>query len=147
MILLTYRILLRFYPREHQHLFAEEMFSIFMQTAAESRAEGWRRYACFLIRECKGLLRGAWNERTDNQSVTPFLGGTVLAVLLQTAFYWAILNVLRGFTAAVEQVNLNPGDPLTASFTLGLWSVAVVICLLPLVLLLSIRLMQRRRRT
>jgi hypothetical protein len=85
---LAFRILLRLYPREHRIIFAAEMLDVFSQTAAESKARGWRMYAYFIVSESGGLLRGAWNERNDNLNLKPVLGGTALAALSQAAFYW-----------------------------------------------------------
>ena len=142
----AYWMLLQLYPRDHRLQFADEMLAVFMQAAEEQRAQGRRAYARFLMRECAGLLSGVWREGLAVAKFWPLLGGASLAIALLTAFYAAISNVLGGMAAAVEHSTIAAADPLIASVTLWLWSVAILLCLLPLVFLLSMQIMRQRHR-
>jgi len=57
-----FHLLLRFYPPEHQTIFAPEMLAVLRETACEKRQRGGSAYIRFALKESFGLLRGAAAE-------------------------------------------------------------------------------------
>jgi hypothetical protein len=141
----AYRLLLQLYPREHRLQFAEEMLAVFTLVAEERRAQGSIAYLRFVMNECFGLLRGACVEWLKRISLAPVLGGIVVAAILHAGFYvaaWKCMHTVRVF---VDRSAIAPADPRAAGLTLAILSVAILLCLLPIVVLLSLRLTLRRR--
>jgi hypothetical protein len=139
----AYRLLLRLYPHEHRLQFAEEMFAVFTRVAEERRAQGWFAYACFAVSECIGLLGDACGEWPKCMSFAPALGGIAAAAVLHTAFYAVTRKILHGISASV--CILPPADPRAAGLTLAIFGMAIPLCLLPVLVLLSMRLNARGR--
>lgn len=61
-MLAVYRKLLRLYPVEHREQFGEEMLAVLIEERNENARHHAVERACLVIRETKGLLRGAIRE-------------------------------------------------------------------------------------
>ena len=57
-----FTLLLRFYPPEHQAIFAPEMLFLLRETACEKRQLGRSAHIHFVLKESFGLLTGAATE-------------------------------------------------------------------------------------
>jgi len=141
-------LLLRLYPREHRRMFAGEMLAVILQAAEERRAVGRLAYARFAVRECLGLMWGAFHERLPPAAlaatyVAPVGGGIALAGGLHAAFYFMTARVSHLASAAVERAALPP-DERVAALTVGVFGVVSLVCLLPVFFLLSIHLRHGR---
>ncbi len=141
----VYRMLLQLYPHEHRLQFGEEMFAVFIRVADERRAQGWVTYLRFVVTECIGLLSGACGEWPRRISLAPALGGIAVAAVLHAGFYAAVWKCLRGIGAIVDRTAIPSADPRAPALTLAMLSVTILLCLLPVVVLLSIRLTPRQR--
>jgi hypothetical protein len=148
----AYRMLLRLYPRDYQGEFAEEMATVFTQAEMARRGEGWFAYTRFLLDELIGALCGAVkehvrqhvNEESQGLRVASVAGGIGLAALLHITLYSSAVAALREITAAGQAV-ISSEDPRAAVLMVGVCAFTTLLCLLPSLLLLSMRLVRRQR--
>lgn len=141
----TYRILLRLYPRDYQVEFAEEMVAVFQRRAIERRSEGRFAYLQFLVHECSGVLCNAVQQQSPLLRVTPPVGGAALAAVLHIALYTGAVAVLHKISGEVQNAAGANEDPGAAVFAVAVVAVTTLLCLVPLLLLLSMRLLRRHR--
>jgi hypothetical protein len=148
----AYRMLLRVYPSDYQGEFAEEMAAVFRQAEMARRGEGRFAYTRFLLNELIGVLPGAVKEHVKQHlrqqskglRVTPAVGGIALAALLHIALYSGAVAALREIAAAAK-AGISIEDPRAAVLMVGVCAFTTLLCLLPLLLLLSMRLVRRQR--
>jgi hypothetical protein len=143
MMVAAYRILLRLYSREYQIQFTDEMVDVFTERAIELRGQGRLAYTRFLVHECIGILTGALTDQSRRVSITPAVGGIGLAALLHVALYAGAVALLPEITGAVGNPSASAKDPERAVLLDGVCAFTTVLCLLPLLLLLSMRLIRR----
>ena len=137
----VYLLLLHLYPREQRLRFSAEMLEVFTRACQEHRERGWLACTRFAIREFAGLVAGAPGTWPGRARVAPVLGGIVLAGLLHSVSYAALLRISRVTTASVERSYIPRLEPPAALVLM----VIVSLLYLLLFLLLSVRMLQRRR--
>ncbi len=136
-----YLLLLWLYPREQRQQFSPEMLEVFLQACEEHRQRGFLAYARFASREFAGLLAGAPRAWPGCAKIAAVLGGVALAAMLQAICYVALVRVSRATAVTVQRSFIPRLDPPAALFFL----VIVSLLYLFLFLLLSVRLLPRRR--
>ena len=141
----VYRMLLRLYRREYEVEFAQEMLAVFLQRASDRRSEGSFAYMRFLFRECCGVFFDAIRQQSVWVRVTPPLGGAAVAVVLCAALSTATEAVRHELTFGIGKAPVLTEDPRAAVFAVSVGALTTLLCLLPVLLLLSMRLLRRHR--
>jgi hypothetical protein len=131
-----YRLFLLLYPREHRDQFGAEMLWVFTESAAERRGLDRIR---FTAAECAGLALGAWEVSAMRERLFPDL----LAITLAALLYDALLTGSSWMIASVHAYTEGRDGPPV--LMLAIYGAVVVLCLIPVIMLVSLRVARARR--
>ena len=131
-----YQLFLRLYPREHREQFGAEMLWVFTESAAERRGLDLVR---FTIAECAGAALGAW----ELSAVRERLFQDLLAITIAALLYDAVLTGAHWTVSSVHAFAEGRNGP--PALMLAIYGAVTVLCLIPVILLASMRVARRRR--
>src|SRR5579859_7833369 len=110
----VYDWLLRLYPEGHRRRFGEEMAFVFEQAKSERANEGSGRLTSFYLREIKGMLGGAWQERIQEFSNrrsamrTQFRFPKTTPILMTIILAGVVLAIRKGQAIQASLPDVNP---------------------------------------